>query len=144
MSFLTHINKSFITIKFIVLPTLHRIFGLLRLFRLQNYCFFLIRAKSFLVLFTFAFAQVTNLLYFCSVFRASIHAQKKCELLFCILGNSGFDSYRLQYKQKVHTYVRTLAISRKSITICRRLNYSSIKLMFIMIHACINIFYVPS
>ena len=74
-------------------------------------------------------------------FRASVHAQKKCELLFCILGNSGFDSYRLQYKQKVHTYVRTLAISRKSITICRRLNYSSIKLMFIMIHTCINIFY---
>ena len=29
-------------------------------------------------------------------------------------------------------------------TICRRLNYSSIKLMFIMIHTCINIFYVPS
>ncbi len=32
-----------------------------------------------------------------------------------ILGNSGFDSYRLQYTQKVHTNVRTCAILRKSI-----------------------------
>ena len=62
-----------------------------------------------------------------------------------ILGNSGFGSYRLQYTQKVHTCVRTFAISRKSILICRRLNYSSIKQMILMIHTCIYVFmFIPS
>ena len=57
-------------------------------------------------------------------FFANIHTKS---VNFCLLGNSGFDSYVYQYMQKVHTYVRTFAISRIHITISRRLNYSSIK-----------------
>jgi amino acid permease len=36
--------------------------------RLQNYCFFFIRAKSFLVLFACAFVRLAKLLYLCSTF----------------------------------------------------------------------------
>ena len=52
----THINKNFFIIlnRVSILPTLFGIFGMLRWFRGQRYCFSLICAKFILVHFRFA------------------------------------------------------------------------------------------
>jgi hypothetical protein len=63
---------------------------------------------------------------------ACCKVSKKCEHSHTLV-YSGFDSHRFHYMQKVHTNVRTSAILRKTITMCRRLNISLIKQMLIYV-----------